>query len=115
MATRAAPKSALRRRDEAIVQLLEKVQRCRPLDADEETLLSRTVSRLTPRRAKWYWRQDEDQAIKDLLARRRRRKPAKPYQRNDEVRLLAERLGRTEWSVRRRMERLQKHRKAKRS
>lgn len=104
----ASPRSATKWRDETIVDLLAKLQRCRELGEDETSLLERTVRRITPKRAKWYWHPDEDRKIKDLIARRRRRGPAKPYQRNDEIRLLAIQLGRTEWAVRRRMERLRK-------
>lgn len=108
VATRAVPRAALKWRDETIVNLLEKVQRCRPLNEEEEGLLERTVRRITPKRQRWYWHPDEDRMIKDLMARRRRRGPTRPFQRNDEIRLLAIQLGRTEWAVRRRMERLGK-------
>jgi hypothetical protein len=96
-------------RDQTIIDLLGKVQRCRPLNDDETSLLERTVRRLKPKREVWRWHADEDRKIKDLMARRRRRRsPPKLFQRNDEVRLLAIQLGRTEWAVRRRMERLRK-------
>lgn len=104
-------RSATKWRDETIVHLLEKVQRCRPLEPEEEGLLERTVRRLTPKRLVWYWRPDEDRKIRDLMARRRRRGRTKPFQRNDEIRLLAMQLGRTEWAVRRRMERLRKEKR----
>lgn len=114
--TRARPQSSTRSsvkwRDEAIVDLLAKVQRCRPLDADEESLLERTVRRIRPKRVIWYWSADDDRKIKDLMARRRRRGIRSDtwprFKRNEEIRLLAIQLGRTEWAVRRRMERLKK-------
>lgn len=100
---------ALKRRDRVIVELLEKLQRCRPLAEEETVLLERVVQRTRPKRQRWYWHPDEDRKIKDLMARRRRRRiQPKLFQRNDEVRLLAIQLGRTEWAVRRRMERLRK-------
>ncbi len=116
MATvRSSSRSATKWRDEKIVNLLEQLQRCRSLNDDETTLLEKTVRRITPKRLVWYWHPDEDRKIKDLMARRRRRGRTKPFQRNDEIRLLAIQLGRTEWAVRRRMERLGKaKRKAKR-
>lgn len=102
-------RSATKWRDQQIIDLLGKVQRCRPLSDDETVLLERTVRRLKPKRSVWFWHPDEDRVILDLMARRRRRRaPPKLFHRNDEVRLLAIRLGRTEWAVRRRMERLRK-------
>jgi hypothetical protein len=102
-------------RDQTIVGLLEKLARERNLTDDESTLMERTVRRITPKREVWRWHPDEDRMIKDLLARRRRRGPPKPFKRNDEIRLLAIQLGRTEWAVRRRMERLRKRRKCSRA
>lgn len=109
MATAASSRSATKWRDETIIDLLGKVQKCRPLDDVETVMLERTVRRLKPKRAVWRWHADEDRKILDLMARRRRRRcPPKLFCRNDEIRLLAIQLGRTEWAVRRRMERLRK-------
>lgn len=102
-------RSATKWRDHTIIDLLGKVQRCRPLSDEETNLLERTVRRIKPKRSVWFWHPSEDQQILNLMARRRRRRiQPKPYQRNDEIRLLALHLGRTEWAVRRRMERLRK-------
>jgi hypothetical protein len=99
----------VRWRDQTIIDLLAKVSRCRPLNDEEQGLLDRTIRRVTPKRAIWRWHADEDRKIKDLMARRRRRtQPPKLFHRNDEIRLLAIQLGRTEWAVRRRMERIRK-------
>jgi hypothetical protein len=108
MGAMSSPRSATKWRDEEIVRLLGEVARHRPLDDSDTNLLERTVRRLKPKREVWRWHADEDRKIKDLLARRRRRGPAKPFKRNDEIKLLAIQLGRTEWAVRRRMERLRK-------
>lgn len=106
-----SPRSATKWRDQTIIDLLGKVQKCRALDDDETAMLERTVRRLKPKRAVWRWHADEDRKILDLMARRRRRRmPPKLFCRNDEIRLLAIQLGRTEWAVRRRMERLRKRR-----
>jgi hypothetical protein len=95
-------------RDQTIINLLTKLARERDLDAEESVLMERTVRRQTPPREIWRWKQTEDQQIIDLIKRRKRLGQPKPFQKNDEVRLLAAKLGRTEWAVYRRMERLRK-------
>lgn len=100
--------TAVRWRDQTIVQLLEKLSRHRNLEEDESALMERTVRRLTPRREVWRWTEKEDRLLKSVLRRWPALKQQKPYERNDRIRLLAEELGRTEWAVRRRMERLRK-------
>jgi hypothetical protein len=76
--------------------------------------MERTVRRLTPRREVWRWSEKEDRLLKAVIRRRQRKGPPKPFQRNDEVRRLAAELGRTDWAVYRRMERLRKCSRAKR-
>lgn len=112
MASRASsvkPKAsaAVRWRDEAIVELLEKLQRERDLKEAELVLMERTVRRLTPKRSIWRWYHNEDQQLMPIIQRIKAKGP-RPFRRNDEIRLLAQKLGRTEWAVIRRMERLRK-------
>lgn len=108
------PNTAVKWRDQTILGLIEKLSRVRNLDPDEEALQERTVRRLTPKRDVWRWSEKEDRLLKAVIRRRARKGPPKPFQRNDEVRLLAETFGRTEWAVYRRMERLRKCSRAKR-
>jgi hypothetical protein len=111
----ATSRSATKWRDEAIIQLIERIGRERDLHPDESAMLHRAVRRLKPKRAVWRWSEAEDRAIRELLSRRPIRlryvRYAKPFQRNDEVRALAEKLGRSEWAIYRRMERLRKRAK----
>jgi hypothetical protein len=100
--------SATRWQDKTVIELLEKISRLRDLQPEEQILMQRTSSRLKPKRPVWRWKITEDRQILDLVLRRKRLGRPKPFQRNDELRLLAEKLGRTEWAVRRRMERLLK-------
>ena len=104
-------RTAIKWRDQTIISLLDKLQRERALHPEESALMERTVRRLTPKREVLRWHPAEDQMIKALIKRRKRMGRPKPFQRNDEVRLLADRLNRTEWAVRRRMERLRKREK----
>lgn len=99
---------ATRWQDQTVLTLLEKLARERPLQPDEMTLLSRTMHRLKPKREVWRWGANEDRQILDLLHRRKRLGRPKPFEKNDEIRLLAEKLKRTPWAVYRRMERLRK-------
>lgn len=108
MAGSARPNNAVRWRDQTIIALLEKLARVRELEPEESALMERTVRRLTPRREVWRWAEKEDRLLKAVIRRRQRKGPPKPFQRNDEVRLIAAELGRTEWAVYRRMERLRK-------
>lgn len=108
------PNTAVKWRDQTIIRLLESLSRVRDLEPEEGALLERTVRRLTPKREVWRWSEKEDRVLKTVLRRRARKGPPKPFQRNDEVRLLAETFGRTEWAVYRRMERLRKCSRAKR-
>ena len=105
-------RSATKWRDQTIVRLLEKLSRHGELSEEDSVLMERTVRRLKPRREVWRWTEEEDRQIKRLIARRPIRlryvRYAKPFKRNDEVRVLAEKLGRSEWAVYRRMERLRK-------
>ena len=115
MATIVKTPMATRWRDQTIIDLLDKLQRERDLNPDESALMERTIRRLTPKREVWRWSEKEDRVLKTVLRRRSRNGPPKPFQRNDEVRLLAETFGRTEWAVYRRMERLRKRGKCSRA
>lgn len=110
MASSAQPRvsTAVRWRDQMIVNLLDKIQRERDLKPEESTLMERTVRRLTPKRDVWRWSAKEDQALKAFIRRRAKNGRPKPFQPNDEVRLLAASMGRTYMAVHRRIERLRK-------
>ena len=95
-------------RDQTIIELLGKLQRCRDLDEVETALLDRTVRRLTPKREVWRWSEKEDRLLKAFIRKRARTGRPKPFQPNDEVRQLAEQLGRTYFATHRRIERLRK-------
>lgn len=100
--------AAVRWRDHTIINLLDKLQRERDLNADESSLMERTVRRVTPRREVWRWTANEDRALKAFIRRRAKNGRPKPFQPNDEVRLLAASMGRTYMAVHRRIERLRK-------
>ena len=97
---------AVRIRDETICDLLERLCRARPLSHEESALLMKTLTRLGAKAANWRWTRNEDKAVQRFLARRREEPPRKPYTPNEEVRVLAARLGRSEMAVYRRMARL---------
>lgn len=99
-------------RDQAIINLLEKLQRARPLDEAETLLMERTVRRLTPKREVWRWSAKEDRQLIAFMKRRARIGRPKPFQQNDEVRKLAAEMGRTYMAVHRRIERLRKREKS---
>lgn len=103
--------TAVRWRDEAILGLLESLQRERDLKDGESTLMDRTIRRLTPRREIWRWSEKEDRLLKSVIRHWPRLRQQKPYQPNDRIRLLAQELGRTEMAIYRRMERLRKRMK----
>jgi hypothetical protein len=103
--------SAVRSRDETIVNLLGSLQRHRDLDNSETALLERTVRRLTPPRDIWRWSAAEDRKLKLFIRKRARIGRPKPFQPNDEVRQLAAEMGRTYMAVHRRIERLRKRMK----
>lgn len=103
--------TATKWRDMTIVALLEKLARERDLDPDESALMERTVRRLTPKREVWRWSEKEDRLLLAMIRRRARMGRPKPFQRNDEIRNLADQLGRSYFAVHRRMERLRKRRK----
>ena len=109
MATNA--RSATKWRDQTIVTLIEKLARERELQPEECSLMERTVRRLKPKRSIWRWHPREDEEIIALIKRRKRLGRPKPFQRNDEVRLLAAKFGRSYMAVHRRMERLRKREK----
>lgn len=108
MATAPRNGVATKWRDQTIVTLLEKLQRCRDLEPEESALMERTVRRLTPKREVWRWSEKEDRLLQSFIRRRARAGRPKPFQRNDEVRALAQELGRTYFAVHRRIERLRK-------
>lgn len=99
---------AFLRRDETIVHLLGTIQRHRDLTTDESALLERTVRRITPKREVWRWSDREDRLLLKVIKRRASQGRPKPFERNDEIRKLAETLGRTYFAVHRRIERLRK-------
>jgi hypothetical protein len=103
--------AAVRWRDKQIINLLETLQRERDLRDDESSLMERTVRRLTPRREVWRWSEKEDRELKVFIKRRARLGRPKPFQPNDEVRILAAEMGRTYMAVHRRIERLRKRMK----
>lgn len=98
-----------------IIGLLQEIGETRLLTEREATLLRYAISRTT-RRSVWRWSHREDSEILAFMASRKgiiygnRRGAllAKPFQRDDAVRNLADTLGRTEWAVYRRIERLRK-------
>jgi hypothetical protein len=100
--------AAVRSRDETIVNLLGSLQRIRDLDQGETALLERTVRRLTPPREIWRWSAQEDLKLKAFIKRRSKTGRPRPFEGDDEVRQLAESMGRTYWAVHRRIERLRK-------
>lgn len=102
--------TATKWRDQTIVQLLEKLARHRELQPEESSLMERTVRRLTPKREVWRWSEKEDRLLLAMIRRRARVGRPKPFQRNDEIRNLADQLGRSYFAVHRRMERLRKRR-----
>jgi hypothetical protein len=97
--------------DQTIISLLESLQRERELREDESSLMERTVRRMTPRREIWRWSEREDRMLKEFIKRRAKVGRPKPFQPNDEVRLLAAGMGRTYMAVHRRIERLRKRMK----
>lgn len=102
------PPVATRWRDQTIIALLEKLNRHRELDQDERVLMERAIRRLTPKREVWRWSEKEDRLLKALIRKRARIGGPRPFERNDDVRKIAEELGRTYWAVHRRIERLRK-------
>jgi hypothetical protein len=108
LAVKPRSSAAIRWRDQTIVQLLEKLQRQRDLEECESALMERTVRRLTPPREIWRWSEKEDRTLKAFIKRRARLGRPKPFQPNDEVRILAAEMGRTYMAVHRRIERLRK-------
>lgn len=109
----------------AVLQLLWRLEEKRSLDIEEMRLKVALEAELkvsiqtSPKRLKWHWTPKEDRAILAFISSRQgivygRRKSAlvgKPFEKDDAVRKLAAQLGRSEWAVYRRMERLRKERK----
>lgn len=110
MARQPKASTAVRWRDQTIIKLIEAIERERPLNEFESSLSERTVRRLTPRREVWRWSHSDDEQLMPIIRRIRILGP-RPFRRNDEIRQLAEKLGRTEWAVIRRMQRLRKRMK----
>lgn len=102
--------TAVRWRDQTIITLIESIERERPLNEVESNLMERTVRRLTPRREIWRWSHNDDEQLMPIIRRIKMLGP-RPFRRNDEIRQLAQKLGRTEWAVIRRMQRLRKRMK----
>jgi hypothetical protein len=97
---------AVRLRDEVICDLLERLCRVRALSAEESALLAKTMLRLGNKQDKWRWTRNEDKCVLRLMGRRDATGPGQPFTPNDDVRLLAGQLGRSEMAIYRRMERL---------
>lgn len=103
-------------RAKAVVFLLEEARQSRTLTSDEARLLAWATSRLHRKREVWRWSEREDRRLLGFIRTRKgivfgNRRSAlvgKPFEINDAVRDLAAELGRTEWAVRRRIERLRK-------
>jgi hypothetical protein len=98
-------------RDQIIFAALDELSRRRALNPAESELMELTMHRLDTKRDYWQWTPDEDRMVRRLIIRRRQRKHrTKPFQANAEVAVLATQLGRSFWSVQRRLERLNKRR-----
>jgi hypothetical protein len=98
-------------RDQIIFSALDEISRQRALEPAESELMELAMHRLGTKRDYWQWTEAEDAVLRTLLQRRRRRKlRTKPFQVNAEIAQAAAQLGRSFWSVQRRMERLGKGR-----
>jgi hypothetical protein len=98
-------------KDELTLRRLGEIERQRALTPEESLILERAVRRMDRNRERdrpWTWSPAEDHKIRMFMAKRARASAPKPFRPNDEVRELAKQMGRTEWAVRRRMERLRK-------
>jgi hypothetical protein len=87
------------------------VSRERVLSADESAHLESAVRRLTSRRDVWRWTAKENQLLKAFIRKRARIGRPRPFQPNDEVRRLAQEMGRSYMAVHRQIERLRKRMK----
>lgn len=102
-------------RDQIIFAVLDEISRGRALGTAESELMEQTMHRLSTKRDYWQWTVEEDLAVRALILRRRKRKRrTKPFQANAEVVALADSLGRSYWSVQRRLERLSARRRRRR-
>jgi hypothetical protein len=80
----------------------------RALTEAESLSLERALLRLGPKRDVWRWSAKEDRKVVMLIKRRGYSLRIKPFERNDEVRRLANDLGRSYESVLKRIQRLRK-------
>lgn len=92
----------------AIIGLIEEARASRDMTEEERRLLAYARSRVGWKREVWRWSEWEDRELRLFLAKRRHTGRPKPFQRDDQVRLLADRLGRSYMAVHRRLERLRK-------
>ena len=95
-------------RCQSIVTLLREIRRYRTLTAEEKDLMVRATNGLGSKAENWRWSEHEDRTLRLLNKRRARIGKPRPFQRDDTVRIIADRFGRTPWAVYRRMERLRK-------
>lgn len=99
------------------LKLLRRLEEATTLNIDEQRLKAAleanadVCARVDGKRLNWHWKPAELRKIDRFIARRARIGNGKPFRRNDEVRRLAEELGRSEWSVYRMIERRRKARK----
>lgn len=101
-------RSATKWRDQTIIGLLEKLSRERELHPEECALMERTVRRLKPKRSIWRWSEKEDRLLSEFIKRRAYLPRPKPFQPNDEVRLLAQSLNRSYETTHKRLQLLRK-------
>lgn len=84
----------------------------RHLTIEEQTILGKAEHRQRqrqPRKNKvWRWNPEEDRKLRTLIRKRERNGGPKVFQPNNEVRDMAEAMGRTYMATLRRMERLRK-------
>ena len=82
------------------------IGRQRALNDDETTRLV-SLARWERKREVWRWSEKEDRQLKALI-KRRASVICKPFTRNDEIRLIAQAMGRSYIAVHKRIERLRK-------
>jgi len=97
----------------AIIVLIEEARNTRDMTEQERRLLAYAKSRIDRKREVWRWSEWEDRELRLFIAKRRHTGRPKPFQQDDQVRIIAERLGRSYMAVHRRIERLRKKDRAK--
>src|SRR4051812_23616300 len=91
-----------------IVGELEATQASRVLTDEESWLLERSLRRLGPKRDIWRWSEKDDRRLRLLFKKRGFALQPKPFQRNDEIRLIAQSMGRSYEAVLKRLQRLRR-------